>query len=46
VATAGPGKRLDELIAASGERKLTLEEQQEFQALLESRQPPPDDSAD
>jgi DNA primase len=34
VAEAGPGRRLDELIAASGERKLTPEEQQEFQALL------------
>ena len=37
VSEAGPGKRLDELIAASVERKLSLEEQQEFQALLESR---------
>jgi len=34
---AGPGRRLDELIAASGERKLTAEEQQEFQALLGAR---------
>jgi DNA primase len=41
VAAAGPGKRLDDLIAASGERKLTPEEQQEFQSLLESRHPPP-----
>ncbi len=40
VAAAGPGKRLDDLIAASGERKLTLEEQQEFQSLLESRHAP------
>jgi hypothetical protein len=38
VAAAGPGRRLDELISASGERKLTPEEQQEFQALLGSRQ--------
>jgi DNA primase len=40
VAAAGPGRRLDELIAASGERKLTPEEQQEFQALLSSRHLP------
>jgi len=40
VAAAGPGRRLDELIAASGERKLTPKEQQEFQALLSSRHPP------
>jgi DNA primase len=40
VAEAGPGKRLDELITASGERKLSAEEQQEFQALLESRRRP------
>jgi DNA primase len=38
IAAAGPGRRLDELIAASGERKLTAEEQQEFQALLGARQ--------
>ena len=37
VAESGPGRRLDELIAASGERKLTPEEQQEFQTLLGSR---------
>jgi DNA primase len=35
---AGPARRLDELIAASGERKLTPEEQLEFQALLGSLQ--------
>jgi len=40
VTEAGPNRRLDELIAASVERKLTLEEQQEFQALLESRHRP------
>ena len=40
IAAAGPGRRLDELIAASGERKLTPEEQQEFQALLGARQAP------
>jgi DNA primase len=34
VAEAGPGRRLDELIAASRERKLSSEEQEEFQALL------------
>ena len=34
VAEAGPGRRLDELIAASRDRKLTPEEQEEFQALL------------
>ena len=34
IAEAGPGRRLDELIAASRERKLTPEEQEEFQALL------------
>jgi DNA primase len=38
VAAAGPGRRLDELIAASRERKLTTEENQEFQSLLESQQ--------
>ncbi len=37
VAEAGPGRRLDELIAASRERKLTPEEQEEFQALLGAR---------
>jgi len=40
ISAAGPGRRLDELIAASGERKLTAEEQQEFQALLGARQAP------
>jgi len=40
ISAAGPGRRLDELIAASGERKLTAEEQQEFQALLGARQTP------
>jgi DNA primase len=40
VAEAGPGRRLDELIAASGERKLTAQEQVEFQQLLSSRRPP------
>jgi DNA primase len=43
VAEAGPGRRLDELIAASGERKLTTEEQQEFQELLGKRRPPTGD---
>jgi DNA primase len=33
----GPDKRLNELIAMSRERKLTLEEQQEFQQLLGDR---------
>ena len=37
VAEAGPGRRLDELIAASRERKLTAREQEEFQALLGAR---------
>ncbi len=36
-AEAGPGRRLDELIAASRERKLTAQEQEEFQALLGAR---------
>ena len=40
VAEAGPGRRLDELIAASGERRLTAEEQLEFQELLNQRRPP------
>jgi DNA primase len=40
VAESGPGRRLDELIAASGERKLTPEEQQEFQELLGNLRPP------
>jgi DNA primase len=40
VAEAGPGRRLDELIAASGERKLAPEEQQEFQELLSKLRPP------
>jgi DNA primase len=44
IAEAGPGRRLDELIAASGERKLTLEEQQEFQALLGGLHRPPGDA--
>ncbi len=39
MAAAGPGRRLDALIAASRERKLTTEEQQEFQALLTQRGP-------
>jgi len=38
VTEAGPARRLDELIAASGERKLTPEEQLEFQSLLGSLQ--------
>ncbi len=42
VAEAGPGRRLDELIAASGERKLTAEEQVEFQQLLSKRRRPED----
>ena len=33
----GPGKRLDELIAASRERRLSAEEQKEFQGLLGTR---------
>jgi hypothetical protein len=33
----GPHRRLDELIALSRERKLTGEEQQEFQQLLGER---------
>jgi hypothetical protein len=33
----GPDKRLNDLIAASRERKLSSEEQQEFQRLLGSR---------
>ncbi len=37
----GPGKRLDELIAASRDRKLSEEEQKEFQALLGAKAPPP-----
>jgi DNA primase len=40
LAESGPGRRLDELIAASGERKLTAEEQQEFQELLGKLRPP------
>jgi DNA primase len=38
---AGPGRRLDELIALSQDRRLTREEQQEFQALLGARGPAP-----
>jgi len=37
----GPGKRLDELIAASRDRKLSEEEQKEFQALLGAKGPAP-----
>jgi DNA primase len=44
MAETAPGRRLDELIARSRERKLTPEEQQEFQSLLSQRslggQPP------
>ena len=40
VSQAVPGRRLDELIAASGERRLTAEEQLEFQELLNQRRPP------
>jgi len=36
VRAAGPGKRLDELIAASRERQLSPEEKQEFQDLMRS----------
>jgi DNA primase len=35
----GPGKRLDELIAASRERRLSAEEQKEFQGLLGAKAP-------
>ncbi len=35
----GPGKRLDELIAASRERRLSEEEQKEFQGLLGAKAP-------
>jgi hypothetical protein len=33
----GPGRRLDELIEASRERRLSAEEQKEFQGLLGAR---------
>jgi DNA primase len=39
VAEAGPGRRLDELIALSRDRKLTQSEQQELQSLLSSKSP-------
>ena len=35
----GPGKRLDELIAASRERRLSEAEQKEFQGLLGAKAP-------
>jgi len=39
MAETAPGRRLDELIAYSRERKLSAEEQQEFQSLLSQRSP-------
>jgi DNA primase len=40
-AELGPGKRLNELIELARERRLTDQEQKEFQGLLGSRGPPP-----
>jgi DNA primase len=40
-AELGPGKRLDELIELSRERRLDEAEQKEFQGLLEARGRPP-----